>query len=287
MTTTNPLRKTTLSYEVFPPKTQVGEDNLFQVLQDLKDLEADSISVTYSTKNNNVADTTTKIAEHVQNNLCIPAIAHLPAIYLTKQDVSNIVTRLDESGINKILALRGDRLPDMDPVNDFTYASDLVTYIKKIAPHFEITGACYPEIHPEAASGVDDIKNLKKKVDAGCDELITQLFFDNDIFLDFQEKCRIAGIDVPIIPGIMPITNQRQAMRLVSMNETKLPRKFKAILNKYEHNPEALREAGLAYAIDQIVDLVTQDVPGIHLYIMNRSETAKYIHNATKWLFRE
>ncbi|NQN60091.1 hypothetical protein HPA08_07375 [Streptococcus suis] len=166
-------------------------------------------------------------------------------------------------------------------------STDLISFIKEEAPHFDIIGACYPEVHPESPNSVSDIKNLKKKVDAGCSTLVTQLFFDNEAFYNFQEKCSLADIEVPIIAGIMPIINRNQALRLLKTCENiHLPRKFKTILEKYEHNPESLRAAGLAYAVDQIVDLVTNDVASIHLYTMNNAETARTIHQATHSLFK-
>ena len=158
--------------------------------------------------------------------------------------------------------------------------------IKKEAPHFEIVGACYPEGHPDSPNQISDIQNLKKKVDAGCSSLLTQLFFDNESFYDFQDKCILAGIEVPIHAGIMPILNRNQVLRLLKTCENiYLPRKFCSILDKYEHDPESLRAAGLAYAIDQIVDLVTQDVAGVHLYTMNNSDTAHRIYQATHTFF--
>ena len=194
---------------------------------------------------------------------------------------------LDEVGVKRILALRGDMIPDVEPQKDFRYATDLIAFIKDQAPHFEIVGACYPEGHPDSPNQILDIQHLKKKVDAGCSSLVTQLFFDNERFYDFQDKCTLAGIDVPIHAGIMPILNRNQALRLLKTCENiHLPRKFKAILDKYEHDPESLRAAGLAYAVDQIVDLVTQDVAGIHLYTMNNAEVAHQVHQATKPLFK-
>ena len=162
-----------------------------------------------------------------------------------------------------------------------------MSLLRTEAPQFDIIGACYPEGHPDSPNQISDIQNLKKKVDAGCSSLVTQLFFDNERFYDFQDKCTLAGIDVPIHAGIMPILNRNQALRLLKTCENiHLPRKFRAILDKYEHDPESLRAAGLAYAIDQIVDLVTQDVAGVHLYTMNNAETARHIHEATHSLFK-
>ena len=200
--------------------------------------------------------------------------------------VSDTLQALDKVGVHKILALRGDIFPDVAPKDDFKYATDLIEYIKEEAPHFDIVGACYPEGHPDSPNQISDIQNLKKKVDAGCSSLVTQLFFDNERFYDFQDKCTLAGIDIPIHAGIMPILNRNQALRLLKTCENiHLPRKFKAILDKYEHDPESLRAAGLAYAVDQIVDLVTQDVAGVHLYTMNNATTAHHIYQATHTFF--
>ena len=275
-----------LSFEVFPPNPEVGNDKIIAALKDMQGLAPHFISVTASNNKFNIKETTVRLADYIQNDLEIPTIAHLPAIYLTKDKVAETIADLDKVGVQKILALRGDIIPDVEPQNDFRYATDLIEFIKEQAPHFEIIGACYPEGHPDSPNQISDIQNLKKKVDAGCSSLVTQLFFDNERFYDFQDKCTLAGIDVPIHAGIMPILNRNQALRLLKTCENiHLPRKFKAILDKYENDPESLRAAGLAYAVDQIVDLVTQDVAGVHLYTMNNADTAQYIHQATHALF--
>lgn len=278
-------KPTTLSFEIFPPNTQVGEEKLIHTLSQLKDLQPDFISVTCSNNKRRIEETTLKVADYIKQNLSVPTIAHLPAAYLDKQQVQDILNQLRALGITDLLALRGDIIPEVEPKQDFHYASDLIRFIKEEAPDFTITGACYPEIHPEACDRVTDIKNLKTKVDAGCQQLVTQLFFDNEVFFQFQENCSLAGIDVPLIAGVMPITNRKQVLRILQNNQVSLPRKFRAILEKYEHNPEALRAAGLAYAVDQIVDLTTQGADGIHLYTMNNAETAKHIYRNTEALF--
>ena len=275
-----------LSFEVFPPNPEVGNDKIISALQNMQDLAPHFISVTASNNKFNIKETTVRLADYIQNDLEIPTIAHLPAIYLTKDKVAETIADLDKVGVQKILALRGDIIPGVEPQKDFRYATDLIEFIKEQAPHFDIVGACYPEGHPDSPNQISDIQNLKRKVDAGCSSLVTQLFFDNERFYDFQDKCTLAGIDVPIHAGIMPILNRNQALRLLKTCENiHLPRKFKAILDKYENDPESLRAAGLAYAVDQIVDLVTQDVAGVHLYTMNNAETAQYIHQATHALF--
>ncbi len=275
-----------LSFEVFPPNPAVGNANILQALESMRTLAPHFISVTASNNKYNIKETTVALADHIQNDLDIPTIAHLPAIYLTKDKVAETIADLDKVGVQKILALRGDIIPGVEPHKDFRYATDLIEFINEQAPHFDIIGACYPEGHPDSPNQISDIQHLKKKVDAGCSSLVTQLFFDNERFYDFQDKCTLAGIDVPIHAGIMPILNRNQALRLLKTCENiHLPRKFKAILDKYENDPESLRAAGLAYAVDQIVDLVTQDVAGIHLYTMNNAEVAHQVHQATKALF--
>ena len=275
-----------LSFEVFPPNPEVGNDKIIAALKDMQGLAPHFISVTASNNKFNIKETTVRLADYIQNDLEIPTIAHLPAIYLTKDKVAETIADLDKVGVQKILALRGDIIPGVEPLKDFRYATDLIEFITEQAPHFDIIGACYPEGHPDSPNQISDIQNLKRKVDAGCSSLVTQLFFDNERFYDFQDKCTLAGIDVPIHAGIMPILNRNQALRLLKTCENiHLPRKFKAILDKYENDPESLRAAGLAYAVDQIVDLVTQDVAGVHLYTMNNADTAQYIHQATHALF--
>ena len=275
-----------LSFEVFPPNPEVGNDKIIAALKDMQGLAPHFISVTASNNKFNIKETTVRLADYIQNDLEIPTIAHLPAIYLTKDKVAETIADLDKVGVQKILALRGDIIPGVEPQKDFRYATDLIEFINEQAPHFDIVGACYPEGHPDSPNQISDIQNLKRKVDAGCSSLVTQLFFDNERFYDFQDKCTLAGIDVPIHAGIMPILNRNQALRLLKTCENiHLQRKFKAILDKYENDPESLRAAGLAYAVDQIVDLVTQDVAGVHLYTMNNADTAQYIHQATHALF--
>ena len=272
----------TPSFEVFPPNTQVGTEKLITTLEELQQLAPDFISVTCSNNRQTIEETTLRVADYIHTELQVPTIAHLPAAYLDQAQVQRLVTRLDQIGIHQILALRGDIIPELPPKQDFTYASDLIDYVKQQAPHFHISGACYPETHPESQNRIEDVKNLRRKVAGGCDQLITQLFFDNELFYQFQESCDLADIKVPILAGIMPIVNRKQALRLIKTTNTKLPRKFLAILEKYEHDPIALKEAGLAYAIDQIIDLATQDVAGIHLYTMNNAEVAKHIYYNTK-----
>ena len=277
---------TTLSYEVFPPNSQVGIDHLSRVLAELRDLDPAFISVTCSSKTSQLAKETVKVADYVQNQCQVPAMAHLPAWYLSKADVDRILEQLRACHVNRVLVLRGDERPNLQKKDDFTHASDLIAYIRQNYPDFQITGACYPEKHPESLNMVDEIQHLRLKVAAGCDQIITQLFLDNQCFYRFRELCAVAGIEVPIIAGVMPIVNERQANRILRTSAVAVPEKFKSILAKYQDHPQALKQAGITYAIDQIVDLVTKDVAGVHLYTMNQADTARQIKQNIGSLFQ-
>lgn len=277
-------QKKTLSFEIFPPKRTSPIETVYSTLESLHDLNPDFISVTYGAGGSENSAATLKIASDVKNKYGIESVAHLPCVNLTKDDVLAMLDNMRALGIENILALRGDVNPDFPPKNDFRHASDLVAFIREHGD-FNILGACYPEGHNESASKIEDLHNLKIKVDAGVSQLITQLFFDNAYFYDFIEKARIAGINVPVEAGIMPVTNRRQIERMVTLCGVKLPKKFLGIMEKYEDKPEAMRDAGIAYAVDQIVDLVTQGVDGIHLYTMNNPYIARRICEATASLF--
>ncbi len=270
--------KTVFSFEVFPPKKTSPIDVVYKTLDELQDLKPDFISVTFSAGGSSNNTYALDIASRIKNSGITPMI-HLPCINYTKEEITETLSQIKERGIENILALRGDLNPDIPPKTDFHYASDLVEFIRNYGD-FDIAGACYPEVHPDADSMVDDIRNLKKKVDAGTSHLITQLFFDNDCFYSFREKAELAGIDVPIEAGIMPVVNKKQIERMVTTCGASLPAKFVRIMNKYEDNPEALRDAGIAYAINQIVDLVASGVDGIHLYTMNNAYVARKISEA-------
>ncbi len=277
--------KQSFSFEVFPPNTSTSTEKLYEALADMKGLKPDYISVTCSNNPDNIKDLTIKISKYIKDYLNLSCIAHLPAMYMSKEQVSSILEELENINIDGLLALRGDIHPDKQRVGDFNYASELIKFVREKNKSIPIFGACYPEIHPDSKNKIDDIRSLKYKSDCGLDYLITQLFFDNEIFYSFKENCILAGIEKPIIAGIMPIVNRAQALRLVNTTKAKLPRKFMAILDKYEYSKEALRDAGIAYAIDQIVDLLTNDVAGIHLYTMNKADTAKQIYKSIASLF--
>ncbi len=271
-------RKTVFSFEVFPPKKTSSVDVIYKTLDELHDLKPDFISVTFGAGGSSNNTFACDVASRIKENGITPMI-HLPCINYTESEISATLDEIKSRGIENILALRGDRNPDIEPKTDFSHASDLITYIKSKGD-FDIAGACYPECHPDADSLVDDIINLKKKVEAGASHLISQLFFDNSVFYEFREKTAIAGINVPIEAGIMPVVNKRQIERMVTTCGASLPRKFVRIMQKYEDNPEALRDAGIAYAVNQIVDLVASGVDGIHLYTMNNAYVARKISEA-------
>lgn len=273
--------KTVLSFEVFPPKRTSPIQTIYDTLNELKDLTPDFISVTYGAAGSENSHATVDIASSIRNNYGIESVAHMPCVNMTKEDVLFHLARFKEHGIENILALRGDINPDIAPKEDFKYASDLVAFIKAQGD-FNIIGACYPEGHTESENLVVDIQNLKQKVDAGADQLISQLFFDNEYFYRFLERAQLAGINVPIEAGIMPVINKKQIERMVTLCGVALPKKFTTIMERYQDNPIAMRDAGIAYAIDQIVDLVAAGVDGIHLYTMNNPYIAKKIYEAVQ-----
>ena len=273
-------QKRVFSFEIFPPKRTSPIETIYSTLDSLQDLKPDFISVTYGAGGSENSAKTLQIASDIKHKYGIESVAHLPCVNLTKEDVVKLLDEMKACGIENILALRGDVNPDFPPKNDFLHASDLVAFIKEHGD-FDVMGACYPEGHTEAASLEDDLKNLKIKVDAGASHLISQLFFDNDHFYDFEDRARKIGVNVPIEAGIMPVTNRKQIERMVTLCGASLPKKFLRIMERYEDKPEAMRDAGIAYAVDQIVDLVAQGVDGIHLYTMNNPYIARRICEAT------
>lgn len=274
------MKKIIYSFEVFPPKKTAPVESVTECFEHLSALKPDFISVTYGAGGGvNGGNITCELASRLQDEFHIKSVAHLPCISYTKDEIAQVLANFKTHGITDILALRGDKSPDRPEKNDFRYASDLIQFIQSQGD-FKIYGACYPETHPEALSSASDLKHLKEKVDKGAKHLITQLFFDNAIFYDFREKCEIIGIDVPIEAGIMPVVNANQIQRMVSLCGASLPRKFTVMMQKFGHSPEAIRDAGIAYAVDQIVDLASNGVDGIHLYTMNNPYVAKRITEA-------
>lgn len=274
------VKKPVFSLEVFPPKKNAGGiETIYETLDGLKDLKPDFISVTYGAGGNLADNSTCDICSIIKNKYNILSIAHLTCVNNSKSDIDVILENLKEAGVSNILALRGDINPDVPPKNDFAHADELVAYIKSKG-EFDVSGACYPETHPDSEDTVSDILNLKNKVDCGAEHLISQLFFDNEDFYSFREKARLAGINVPIEAGIMPVTNKSQVLRMATMCGASIPRKMSRLLNRFENNPKALEDAGIAYAVDQIVDLIANGVDGIHLYTMNKPHIAQRIFAA-------
>lgn len=277
--------KTVFSFEVFPPKRNNPIETIYETLDELQDLKPDFISVTYGASGSLADNSTCEIASAIKHRYGIESAAHLTCVNSTKEEVTQVLKQLHDNEVENILALRGDLVPDVPPKKDFKHASELITFIKESAYDFGISGACYPEGHLDSRDQIDDILNLKKKVDAGAQHLISQLFFDNNVFYDFLDKARIAGINVPIEAGIMPVVNKKQIERMVSLCGASLPAKFTKMMSRYETRPQAMRDAGIAYAVNQIVDLVSQGVDGVHLYTMNNPYIARRISESVKSLF--
>lgn len=266
------------SLEIFPPKEHTGGvATIYETLDGLKDIRPAFISCTYGAGGNLADSSTIEICSIIREKYGILPISHLTRVNNTKEDIDIILDRLKAAGISNILALRGDRRPDVPPKHDFEHASDLISYIKSRDPEFSISAACYPEGHPDSDSIVSDVLSLKTKVECGAEHLISQLFFDNEDFYRFRERCEIAGINVLIEAGIMPVTSKQSIMRMVSMCGASIPSRLAKILNRFENNPAALEEACIVYATDQIIDLISNDVDGIHLYTMNKPYLAKRI----------
>ena len=267
----------TLSFEVFPPKTKDKYEDVLSAAKQISKIHPSFISVTYGAAGGTRAFTT-NIAGDIAS-LGVPSLAHLTCVSSTKESVDEALKQYKKHGIENILALRGD-LPegvsDLGEDSDFRHASDLTAYIKTHGD-FCIGGACYPETHPEAKNKNADILNIKRKVDAGCEFLTTQMFFDNSIMFNYMYRLREAGIMVPVCAGIMPITNAIQVKRAIQLSGSVMPPRFLAIVDKFKDNPDAMKQAGIAYATDQIIDLIANDITHIHVYSMNKPEVAEAI----------
>lgn len=270
------------SFEIFPPKGTGDLASIFATIDELASLSPDLISVTYGAGGTS-RENTVEIASKIQNSYNIPSVAHLTCAGTDAALLDSVLDKLHRNGVKQILALRGD-LAEGEKLSHFKYASDLISYIKK-RYDFTIFAACYPEKHPQAESLEKDIENLKIKVDAGADVLITQLFFDNSDFFRFRDKITKAGINIPVEAGIMPITSASQVRRMVNLCGAKLPPVIIRKLDAFSHNSMAMKEAGIAYAVEQISDLLASDVDGIHLYTMNQPSIAKRISESLRGIF--
>lgn len=280
-------KKPVLSFEVFPPKKAENLEKVKATVAKISEIPVDYMSVTYGA-GGSTSKLTPELASYMQKDLGVTALAHLTCVSLTKPEVTEMLEKLKALGIENILALRGDKVEGVEfPLpNGYSYASELTEDIKKFGG-FSVGGACYPECHPDCDTLEEDIDNLKRKVDAGADFLVTQMFFDNNAFYDFRDKCVQKGINVPITAGLMPLTNAKQVERMcVLSGGASMPAAFTKILSRYIDNPEALRQAGIAYVINQIFELVSNDIDGIHIYTMNNPDTASSIVNAVNGMFK-
>lgn len=268
--------KNVLSFEIFPPKHQEELDNIDATLEILSELKPDYISVTFGAGGSSNNNKTIELAKKIKEVYKIEPVVHLTCLCYDEKEIDSFAKELKDAGMENILALRGDINPDHPPKNVFMHASDLIAYLKD-RYDFCVLGACYPEIHPDSENLISDVRNLKKKVEAGADVLLSQLFFDNNNFYKYVEACRIAGIDTPITPGIMPAINAKSITRMVNMCGAVLPEKYKMIIDKFGDNKEAMYEAGMAYAVSQIIDLLAHGVDGVHLYTMNNPKVARRI----------
>ncbi len=276
-------KKKVISFEVFPLKKLEQMDTLYATIDRLRLLLPDFISVTYGAGGVGAANTiTADICAKIQNEYKTDSIAHLTCLHNSKADIDRLLEKLSSDNVKNILALRGDRNPDIPEKNDFKYASDLVSYIMDKNMGFELSGACYPEVHPEAKNMAEDILNLKHKVDAGVGHLITQLFFDNDTFYDFLEKVRAVGINVPVEAGIMPVTDKKQIEKMVAKCGASIPVKLAKVLQRFGDNSESMQKAGIEYAAKQICGLMENGVDGVHIYTMNKPEIAEEILRAIR-----
>ncbi|NCB67184.1 MAG: methylenetetrahydrofolate reductase [NAD(P)H] [Bacilli bacterium] len=274
-------KKPVLSFEIFPPKRDKAIQNIDETLAILSELNPDFISVTFGAGGSHTDNQTVELAKRIKQQYGIDPLVHLTCLNSSKFEICELLEELKEAEIDSILALRGDKNPAVEEKQDFRYASDLVKFIRQYGD-FSISGACYPECHTESKNKIEDIAYLKEKVDSGVQHLISQLFFDNNAFYSFQEHIQIAGMHVPIEAGIMPVINKAQIERMVTLCGASLPEKFSRVMHKYEDNKEALFDAGMAYAINQIVDLLAHDVDGIHIYTMNNPIVAKRICDGIK-----
>lgn len=269
-------RKVSFSFEVFPPKATSPVSTIYNTLEELKDLNPDFISVTYGAGGSLIGNRTLELSSLVKEKYNIEALAHLTCIGATKEEIRYILEEFKKHNIENILALRGDIKAGENVSGDFKYASDLIEFIKNNGD-FNISAACYPEGHVKGRDLEEDIKHLKLKEEAGASHFISQLFFDNNHFYNFLEKKDKYNIKSPIEAGIMPVINKKQIERIVSLCEVEIPHKFIKIMERYEHDKDALRDAGIAYAVEQIVDLISTGVDGIHLYTMNNPYVARNI----------
>ena len=269
-----------LSFEVFPPKTDTVFESVRQATEEIATLRPAFMSVTYGA-GGGTSRYTLEIAKNIKERYGVPTLAHLTCVSSTKETVHEKIEAMRAAGIQNVMALRGDipqdRMGEDRAKWDYTHAVELVRELKAFGDEFCVGGACYPEVHPESANQREDIRYLREKVEAGCDFLTTQMFFDNNLFYNFLYKIREAGITVPVIPGIMPITNGNQVERAIKLSGSLMPQRFKALVDKFGTTPAAMKQAGIAYATDQIIDLFANGIKNVHVYSMNKPDVAAAI----------
>lgn len=269
--------KPSISFEVFPPKADTGIESVRQAVEKIAKLSPSFMSVTYGA-GGGTSRYTLDIARDIENRFGIPMLAHLTCVSSTRETVGEMIEKIRDADIENVMALRGDLTPELAESDrsgwDYHHAVDLVRQLRESGTDFCIGGACYPEIHPESVDRRDDILHLKEKVDAGCDFLTTQMFFDNNLLYSFLYKIREAGITVPIVPGIMPITNARQVERAIKLSGSFMPQRFKSIVDRFGGDDASMLQAGVAYATDQIIDLYANGINHVHVYSMNKPQVA-------------
>ena len=271
-----------LSFEVFPPKNDSAFDTVKRATEEIAKIRPSFMSVTYGA-GGGTSRYTLDIAKNIKERYGVPSLAHMTCVSSSRETVLRKIEEIKAAGMDNIMALRGDIAPELEESDrakwPYRYAIDLIRDIRESGHDFCIGAACYPEIHPESANQVEDIRYLKEKVDAGCDFLTTQMFFDNNLLYNFLYKIREAGITVPVIPGIMPITNANQLERAIKLSGSFIPQRFKTLVDRFGTSPEAMKQAGIAYATDQIIDLYANGIADVHVYSMNKPDVAMKIHS--------
>jgi len=275
-------KKLDLSFEVFPPKTETSFESVKAATEEIATLKPSFMSVTYGA-GGGTSRFTIDIAKNVQETQGVPTLAHLTCVSSSRETVRERIADMIAAGIDNVMALRGDIPAGMENADrshwDYRYAVELIREIRASGHDFCVGGACYPEVHPESADQKEDIRHLKEKVDAGVDFLTTQMVFDNNLLFNFLYKIREAGITVPVVPGIMPITNANQVERAIKLSGSFMPQRFKTIVDKFGHDPAAMKQAGIAYATDQIIDLYANGITNVHVYSMNKPDVARAIQS--------
>ena len=269
-----------LSFEVFPPKNDTAFESVKEAVEQIARLCPSFMSVTYGA-GGGTSRYTLEIAKNIKERYGVPTVAHLTCVSSTRETVKAKIAEMKAAGIENVMALRGDLTPELEGSDRslwaYRHATDLIRELKESGADFCIGGACYPEVHPESKNQKEDIRYLKEKVDAGCSFLTTQMFFDNNLFYNFLYKIREGGVLVPIVPGIMPITNGKQVDRAIKLSGSLMPQRFKALVDKFGENPAAMKQAGIAYATDQIIDLFANGISNVHVYSMNSPDVAAAI----------